>query len=122
MGNPFAWVEIPVDEMERARRFYEDVFETTLQRLDGTEFEMWAFDADQTTYGAAGALIHMPGYKAGKPGATVYFACADCAVQLERAVAAGGRVHRPKTSIGAYGYLALVDDVEGNTIGLFSMK
>jgi predicted enzyme related to lactoylglutathione lyase len=85
MANPFAWVEIPVDDMERARRFYEDVFEITLQRMPGTEFEMWAFDSDQTTYGASGALIRMPGYAAGKPGATVYFACMDCAVRLERA-------------------------------------
>jgi predicted enzyme related to lactoylglutathione lyase len=122
MGNPFAWVEIPVNDMERARRFYEAVFGITLQRLTGTEFEMWAFDADQATYGAGGALIHMPGYVAGAPGATVYFACDDCAVQLERAVAAGGRVHRSKTSLGPYGFMALVDDIEGNTIGLYSMK
>ena len=121
MGNPFACVEIPVDDMERARRFYETVFETRLQRLPGTAFEMWAFGSDQTEYGAGGALIYMPGYMAGKPGATVYFACADCAVQLERAVAAGGRVHRPKTSAGPYGFLALVEDVEGNTIGLYSL-
>lgn len=108
--------------MERARRFYEDVFETTLQRMPGTAFEMWSFGSDQTEYGAGGALIHMPGYVAGKPGATVYFACADCTVRLERAIAAGGRVHRPKTSIAPYGFLALVEDVEGNTIGLYSLK
>lgn len=121
MANPFAWVEIPVDDMDRARRFYEAVFDITLQRMENTEFEMWAFDSDQGAYGASGALIHMPGYAAGKPGATVYFACEDCSVQLERAVAAGGRVHRPKTPI-PYGFLALVDDVEGNTIGLYSMS
>ena len=121
MANPFAWVEIPVDDMERARRFYEAVFEMTLLRMDGTEFEMWSFDSDTSTYGAGGALIHMPGYAAGKPGATVYFACEDCAVQLERAIAAGGRVHKPKTSIGPYGFIALFEDVEGNTIGLHSL-
>ncbi|MBD5633143.1 MAG: VOC family protein [Candidatus Eremiobacteraeota bacterium] len=122
MANPFAWVEIPVDDMERARRFYEKVFEVTLQRMPGTEFEMWSFDSDQTSYGAGGALINMPGYSAGKLGATAYFACEDCGVQLERAVAAGGRVHRPKTSIGPYGFLALVEDIEGNIIGLYSMN
>ncbi|MBD5657197.1 MAG: VOC family protein, partial [Candidatus Eremiobacteraeota bacterium] len=58
MGNPFAWVEIPVNDMARARRFYEAVFETTLQRMPGTEFEMWSFDFDETSYGAGGALIH----------------------------------------------------------------
>jgi len=52
MVNPFAWVEIPVNDMERARRFYEAVFGTTLQQLTGTEFDIWAFDSDQATYGA----------------------------------------------------------------------
>ena len=121
MGNPFAWVEIPVDDMARARRFYEAVFGEPLTRLPDTEFEMWAFGSDQTSYGAGGALIHMPGYVAGKPGATVYFACEDCAVQLERAVAAGGSVHRAKTALGPYGFMALIDDSEGNTIGLHSL-
>ena len=92
MANPFAWVEIPVDDMERARRFYEDVFETTLQRIPGTEFEMWMFDSDQETYGAGGALIKMPGYAAGKPGHRVFRLCGLCGPTRTRG---RGRGHRP---------------------------
>jgi predicted enzyme related to lactoylglutathione lyase len=34
--------------------------------------------------------------------------------------AAGGTVIKPKMSIGAYGFMSLVLDTEGNTIGLHS--
>jgi predicted enzyme related to lactoylglutathione lyase len=52
----------------------------------------------------------------------VYFHCEDCAVESARVQAAGGRVERPKFSIGQYGQIALVVDSEGNMIGLHSMK
>ena len=54
--------------------------------------------------------------------AAVYFSCGDCAVEVSRAVRNGGRVQKPKESIGQYGFIALVYDTEGNMIGLHSMK
>ena len=36
--------------------------------------------------------------------------------------AAGGSIHKPKFSIGPYGFCALVVDTEGNCIDLHSMK
>jgi uncharacterized protein len=82
--------------------------------------EMWAFPSDMGSYGAAGTLVKMPGYPSG--GSTlVYFSCEDCAVEAERAAAHGGQVFKPKMSIGEHGFIALVQDTEGNTIGLHSM-
>ena len=60
----------------------------------------------------------MPGVSPGGPGTLVYFSCADCAVEAERVVKAGGRIHKPKTSIGEYGFIVLAWDTEGNTFGL----
>jgi predicted enzyme related to lactoylglutathione lyase len=34
----------------------------------------------------------------------------------------GGRIHRPKLSIGPYGFITLAVDTEGNMFGLHSMK
>ncbi len=64
----------------------------------------------------------MPGFPAGGNSVLVYFSCADCAVQAGKAVAAGGRLQKPKMSIGQYGFIALVSDSEGNLIGLHSMQ
>lgn len=52
----------------------------------------------------------------------VYFNCEDCAVEESRVAAAGGRVFKPKFSIGQYGFVALVHDTEGNLIGLHSLR
>jgi hypothetical protein len=43
-------------------------------------------------------------------------------VEEGRVVPAGGKVLRPKFSIGDFGFISLVIDSEGNPIGLHSMS
>jgi predicted enzyme related to lactoylglutathione lyase len=119
--NPIGWFEIYVDDMARARRFYDAVFQISLQPLDGAGPDMLAFPSSMEQYGAPGALVHMEGFKAGGNSTLVYFSCKDCAVEESRAVAAGGRIQKPKMSIGQYGFISLVIDTEGNMFGLHSM-
>jgi hypothetical protein len=57
----------------------------------------------------------------GDGGTLVYFSCADCATEAARVAGAGGVVCQPKMGIGEYGHIAIVQDTEGNTIGLHSM-
>lgn len=59
-NNPIGWFEIYVDDMERAKRFYKSMFDTSLIRLDSPEIEMWAFPSDMSAYGVLGALVRMP--------------------------------------------------------------
>lgn len=122
MNNPVGWFEIYVQDMARARAFYEAVFGAPLTRLENTELEIWAFPMQQEGYGATGALVRMPGFESGDNSVLVYFSCADCAVEAAKAAEAGGRIHKAKTSIGPYGFIALVTDSEGNMIGLHSMQ
>lgn len=127
MGNPICWFEIYVDDIERAKKFYEDVFETTLNKLDSPATmnnapEMWAFPSDMEQHGATGAIAKMEGVAAGDNSTLVYFSCEDCAVEAGRVEASGGKLMQPKFSIGEYGWIAIASDTEGNTIGLHSMK
>jgi predicted enzyme related to lactoylglutathione lyase len=123
--NVVGWFEIYVDDMQRARAFYEAVFEVKLDNLapegDAGNLQMWAFTGDPNAGGAAGAIVKMEGCKAGGNSTIVYFSCADCAVEASRAAANGGRIFKDKFSIGQYGHIALVEDTEGNIIGLHSM-
>ena len=119
--NPVGWFEIYVQDMARAKAFYEAVFAARLDRLPGTEMDMWAFPMAMEKYGAPGALIHMPGVPSGGGGTLVYFSCADCAIEAARVEAAGGKIAKPKFAIGQYGFISLVNDTEGNMIGLHSM-
>lgn len=120
--NPVSWFEIYVQDMDRAKRFYERLFQVTLQHLDSPGVELWAFPMKQDGAGAAGALVKMQGKDSGVGGTIVYFPCADCAEQAERALDCGGRIQNGKTAIGDYGFIAHVLDTEGNLIGLHSMK
>jgi predicted enzyme related to lactoylglutathione lyase len=83
---------------------------------------MMAFPMNMEAGGASGALARMEGCPSGGMGTLVYFSCEDCANESSRAVAAGGKVFKPKMSIGHYGFIALVTDTEGNMIGLHSMQ
>ncbi|MGK2910712.1 MAG: VOC family protein [Sphingobium sp.] len=120
--NPVGWFEIYVDDMKRAKAFYEAVFHFTLDPMPmpGMELEMFTFPMHQGGSGAAGALVKMDGVKAGGGGTLVYFNCADCAVEQGRVAGAGGKVFKEKFSIGEFGFIALVVDTEGNMIGLHS--
>jgi hypothetical protein len=122
MNNPVGWFEIYVDDMARARAFYEAVFGLALTPLESPGVELWAFPMQPDSYGAPGALVRMPGFAAGRNSVLVYFSCADCAVEAARAAAAGGRLEKEKFSIGQWGFIALVVDTEGNMIGLHSMQ
>ncbi len=126
MRNPVAWCEIYVQDMARAKAFYEAMLGMPLSRLEGSgtegEMAMWAFPMQPEGEGCSGALVQMAGMPSGGNSVIVYFGCDDCAVQAGRAAAAGGRVERPKFSIGPYGFIALVVDTEGNMIGLHSMQ
>jgi uncharacterized protein len=116
--NPITWCEIYVQDIDRAKQFYESVFQMKLEKLDSPGMAMWAFPMSMEAVGASGALVKMDGVPSGGSGTIPYFHCDEVAVELARVVTAGGQIHKPKMSIGQYGFMALVLDTEGNTIGL----
>jgi predicted enzyme related to lactoylglutathione lyase len=120
--NPVGWFEIYLQDMERAKAFYQKTFLTTLQQLPSPQLERWAFPMDMERPGYTGALVKMDGKDSGGGGTLIYFSCEDCAVEASRAVDNGGQLHQARMSIGDYGFIALVLATEGNMIGLHSMS
>lgn len=122
-ANPVGWFEIYVQDMPRAKKFYQNVFRNEFQMLsDGPEIEMYAFPMDMQTVGAGGALCKMEGFKPGNNSVLVYFSSEDCSIEENRVVDAGGKITKPKMSIGQYGFISLALDSEGNMFGIHSMK
>ena len=126
-GNPVGWFEIYVDDMERATKFYEGVFQVKTDPLENADkmapgLEMQMFPGEMEKYGAAGAICKMDGVKAGGNSTMVYFSCDDCAVEAARISEFGGKLMQEKFSIGEHGYIAIASDTEGNMIGLHSMQ
>lgn len=128
--NPVGWFEIYVADMNRAKAFYEGTLQIKLEPLptpdmgdEGSGLEMWMFPGamEPENGGCSGALCKMAGCAPGGGGTLIYFSCQDCAVEASRVTAQGGSIYKEKFSIGEYGFIAIVADSEGNSIGLHSM-
>ena len=119
--NPVTWFEIYVEDLPRAKAFYEQVFgvELTPDASPG-EFEAYRFPGGMPGLGAMGALMKHPMRKPSHQGTRVYFHVEDCALVAARAEVLGAPVHRHKCNIGVDGFIAIIGDLEGNAIGLHS--
>ena len=122
--NAVGWFDIYVNDLKRATAFYEAVLGQKLEAMgDPTgETQMMSFPTDMGTYGAGGALVKSEYAQPGAGGTVLYFSVEDCAVEESRVEAAGGKLVRPKFSIGEFGWVSLCQDTEGNIFGLNSMK
>jgi len=72
--------------------------------------------------GSTGALVKMDGVSSGGNSVIVYFITEDCSVEESRVTTAGGKIMKPKMSIGQHGFISICTDTEGNAFGLHSMK
>ena len=122
--NPVRWFEIYVQDMARARRFYETVFATTLQQLNAPagELEMWAFPMAMDSGGCAGSLVKMEGFPSGGNSTLVYFGCEDCAVEAARVAGAGGKLFREKMSSAHPGFSARPTPPDANRRASYATK
>ena len=118
--NQVGWFEIPVSDIKRAKGFYEYVFGVTLDEQEMGELKMAWFPMKEDEIGAPGSLVKGEGYMPSDKGTLVYFTSADIEEACRKAVEKGGRVLQEKSSIGEYGFVAMLVDSEGNTIGLHS--
>ncbi|WP_299441755.1 VOC family protein [uncultured Aquimarina sp.] len=118
------WFEIPVTNMDRAKAFYEKVFdiEVGLHKMDG--LQMGWFPNKNESGIATGTLIDAGDhYKPSKDGVLIYFSCEDVTNEISRVEAAGGEVLSNKTQISPdHGYMAYFIDSEGNRVALHSSK
>ena len=125
MKNVISWFEIYTTNFERAKKFYSEVFRYQLEELPlasenhpDMRYAVFSNAGD----GVGGALVRIKEVNPGHGGTMVYFDTNDIDAELSRVETAGGKIIRWKQSIGEYGFIALIEDSEGNMIGLRSMK
>lgn len=115
MKNSINWFEIPVVDLPRATAFYGRVLGAPLRTEDFGGTPMAILEAE----GVAGALVRVPNRKPSADGALVYLnAAGQLDAVLGRVAQAGGKVVLPRTSIGPQGFIAVLQDTEGNQVGL----
>lgn len=109
--------DLPVDDIERGKKFYEDLFDWRFQSVPMPEPYYLIETADSK--GAPGVGGGMG--KRGEPGQRItnYIGVEsvdDMAVKVE---SRGGQVIQPKMTVPGWGYLAVCQDTEGNLFGLW---
>ena len=123
MRHAIHWFEIPTSNLDRAVKFYEQALSLTLKHEVFSEIAMAIFPATESgnlaNDGVPGALVLDPRRQPSAHGSLVYLnALPDLDAVLARVPMAGGRVIMSKTDIGPPGFIAIIEDTEGNVVGL----
>jgi hypothetical protein len=119
MKSALNWFEIFVHDLDRATRFYEQVLDDKLRREDFMGTPNAIFPHDDKAPG--GALVKMKGREPGGGGQLVYLPVeGKLDASIDRVARAGGEVVQKKMAIGPAGFIAIIRDSEGNTVGLHS--
>lgn len=120
-----SWFEIPVTDINRAKKFYETIFEVELAFMDlGDDFKMAVFPGDIES--VSGALIYNESFyhPSDTHGPLVYLnANPDLQTVQDRIEGAGGKVSIAKRQISPeHGFMAVFQDTEGNRVALYSQS
>ncbi len=119
MNNIVCWLDIPVNNLDRAITFYSAVLG---QNVTKEKSEQWEFGLlPHKDNNVSGCLCKLDDNQPSQVGPLVYLSVEgrlDAA--LEAASSSGGKVLQPKHEIGPHGYRALIADSEGNRIALHS--
>ncbi len=118
--NALNWFEIPITDVNRAKAFYETIFEIKLELVEMMGMEMLMFPPQPPK--SNGALVKSSSHKPSTEGSVIYLnANPDLQLVLDRIEAAGQQVTLTKTDIGPEnGFMAFFIDTEGNLVGLHS--
>ena len=117
-ANPVNWFEIPVNDLAKAKTFYEKVLGVELIESEMGPNKMAWFPMEMGATGSAGTLIKGDGYKPSHDGSLVYINVDKIDPTLEAINNAGGKTLMPRMDIGQHGFIAHFEDTEGNRVAL----
>ncbi|MBW4438433.1 MAG: VOC family protein [Pleurocapsa minor GSE-CHR-MK-17-07R] len=121
MNKVFSWIEIPVQDIERAARFYGQLLgrEVTITDVPPRRMATLYFEPNEV----GGSLLQSPGVEPGNQGAHVYLNAgrgSDLEAMIERVRTLGAEIVVPVTPMGNDGRFASFRDTEGNILSLFA--
>ena len=122
--NSINWFEIPVNDLSRAKHFYQVAFSIHMEDMNMQGLDMAAFPVDTGNGKISGALVKSDNSEPSMNGVLIYMnADPDMTEVLKRIESVGGKVIMSKTLISPeIGYMANFIDSEGNRIALHSQE
>jgi len=120
--NSINWFEISVSNINRAKKFYESIFDIKMEESEMMGMKMASFPYEPGSGNASGSLVQSEFHTPSSDGVKIYLnGNPDLSAVLSKVEKAGGKVTMPKTNIGEeIGYMAFFLDTEGNSIALHS--
>ncbi len=111
--------EIPVDDMERAKRFYRELFGWTYEQWPDFEYVMVRATKNDGTPGLGGGMMKR---QHPQQGITNYVVVPSVDEYLAKAETLGGKVRVPRQEIPGAGVFAVLQDSEGNVFALWQSR
>ena len=122
--HAISWFEIPASDLERATKFYENIFDIKMIPLDTLNIRMRLFPIENPMNIGGALVFNREFYKSSSTDGPLLYLNGNPDVQLilDRVATAGGKILVPKTQISPeYGFMAVMIDTEGNRIALHSV-
>ena len=122
--NAINWFEIAALDIDRAKTFYETVFDIKMETMEMMGSKMAFFPFEPGSGKLSGAVVQGEHHKPSTEGTFVYLnANPSMDDNLSKVEAAGGKILNPKTSLGdGHGFCAYIMDTEGNCVGIHSLE
>jgi len=113
------WFDIPSQDLLRAIEFYSKIFDIKIRMGEHLGRKLGFFPVEGRKDVAGAILAPESENTPSRTGTRVYFRCEGrLNGVLSRVEPAGGRILQDKVNIGDAGWIAFIEDTEGNVIGL----
>jgi uncharacterized protein len=123
MSNAINWFEIPATDFDRAVIFYSTLLDAEITKGEFMGEQQAFFPAGETEVG--GAIVKREQLAPSTSGPLIYLnleTVEDLEDALEDVESIGGKVLMPMTAIGDPGFIGVILDSEGNSVGLHAFK
>jgi predicted enzyme related to lactoylglutathione lyase len=115
--------EIPADDVERAQKFYGELFGWKIEKFTGpTPMEYWSIgtgaEKGETAPLGGGMMLR----QAPQQQITIYIEVPSVDAYVDKVKKLGGQVCFPKTAVPGMGYFAVCLDLENNGFGIWEVN
>ena len=119
MGNPFVHVELNTTDVDKAKKFYGQLFDWKLE--DVAMGPSGTYTMIKPGTGTGGGMLKHP--MSGEPSSWLaYVAVEDIAASTQRAKSLGAKIIRDVTEVPGTGWLSIISDPTGGVLGLWKPK
>lgn len=115
MGNPFCHVELHTQDPDKAKEFYQSLFDWKLEDVPMGEMSYTMIEVGE---GTGGGIMQNP--VPGAPSSWLsYVLVDDVAASTEKAKELGASVVQERMEVPGYGWLSVIADPSGAALGLW---